>query len=115
MPLILEHTDEIGNLVKMAIEESKNDWDAFETSWDFRSHPLAPMAYERQEQLSAGMNSAERKKAVTLLSERYRRWEQECEYRFSELKKNEEELNRIFIDIYGLQNTSKCWHRGIMT
>ena len=104
MPLILEHTDEIGNLVKMAIEESKNDWDAFETSWDFRSHPLAPMAYERQEQLSAGMNSAERKKAVTLLSERYRRWEQECEYRFSELKKNEEELNRIFIDIYGLQD-----------
>lgn len=104
MPLILEHTDEIGNLVKLAIEESKNDWDAFETSWDFQSHPLAPMAHERKEQLSAGMNSEERKKAVTLLSERYRRWEQECEYRFTELKKNEEELNRIFIDIYGLQD-----------
>lgn len=50
------------------------------------------------------MNSEECKKTVTLLSERYRRWEQECEYRFLELKKNEEELNRIFIDIYGLQD-----------
>ena len=40
LPLILEHTDEIGNLVKLAIEESKNDWDSFETSWDFMEHPL---------------------------------------------------------------------------
>lgn len=92
------------DLCRVNIDYCKEDWDAFETSWDFQSHPLAPMAYERQEQLSAGMNSEERKKAVTLLSERYRRWEQECEYRFTELKKNEEELNRIFIDIYGLQD-----------
>ena len=93
----------IEEVVRENICFSKIDWDSFETSWDFQSHPLAPMSYERQEQLSAGMNSEERKKAVTLLSERYRRWEQECEYRFSELKKNEEELNRIFIEIYGLQ------------
>ena len=86
------------------ISISRSDWDSFETSWDFQSHPLAPMAYERQEQLSAGINPEERKKAVTLLSERYRCWERECEYRFSKLKKNEEELNRIFIDIYGLQD-----------
>lgn len=94
----------IHSLVEKSVAQSRADWDAFETSWDFQSHPLAPLAYERQEQLSAGMNSEARKKAVTLLSERYRRWEQECEYRFSELKKNEEELNRIFIDIYGLQD-----------
>ena len=96
--------ERINPIILDCIKVSKSDWDAFETSWDFQSHPLAPMAYERQEQLSAGMNSEERKKAVTLLSERYRRWEQECEYRFTELKKNEEELNRIFIDIYGLQD-----------
>ena len=96
-----EHIEEI---VRLNIQLCRNDWDSFETSWDFQFHPLAPMAYERQEQLSAGMNSEERKKAVTLISERYRRWEQECEYRFSELKKNEEELNRIFINIYGLQD-----------
>lgn len=97
-------SEEIVQLACECTDESKKDWDSFETSWDFHSHPLALMAYEREEQLEAEMNSEERKKSVSLLSERYRRWEQECDYRFSELKKNEEELNRIFIDIYGLQD-----------
>lgn len=83
---------------------SKNDWDSFETSWDFHSHPLAPLAYERKEQLKAHMHSEERWKSVSLLSDRYERWERECKSRFKKLKENEEELNRIFIDIYGLQN-----------
>ena len=39
-----------------------------------------------------------------LISERYAAWQAECEERFQQLKKNEEELNRIFIDIYGLQD-----------
>lgn len=39
-----------------------------------------------------------------LISEKYESWKQECEERFQQLKKNEEELNRIFIDIYGLQD-----------
>ena len=38
-----------------------------------------------------------------LISEKYAAWQAECEQRFQQLKKNEEELNRIFIDIYGLQ------------
>lgn len=38
-----------------------------------------------------------------LISEKYAAWQAECEERFQQLKKNEEELNRIFIDIYGLQ------------
>lgn len=104
IPYIENCKDDIEEITKSNIELSKTDWDSFETSWDFQSHPLVPMVYERQEQLSAGMNSTERKESVTLLSERYRRWERDCEYRFSELKKNEEELNRIFIDIYGLQD-----------
>lgn len=40
----------------------------------------------------------------TLISDKYKNWKQECESRFQRLKKNEEELNRIFIDIYGLQD-----------
>ena len=40
----------------------------------------------------------------SLLKEKYESWKQECEQRFQQLKKNEEELNRIFIDIYGLQD-----------
>ena len=39
-----------------------------------------------------------------LISEKYATWQAECEERFQQLKKNEEELNRIFIDIYGLQD-----------
>lgn len=39
-----------------------------------------------------------------LISEKYAAWQAECEARFLQLKKNEEELNRIFIDIYGLQD-----------
>ena len=39
-----------------------------------------------------------------LIKEKYSAWKQECEDRFRQLKKNEEELNRIFIDIYGLQD-----------
>ena len=39
-----------------------------------------------------------------LLADKYKEWEQECNDRFNQLKANEEELNRIFIDIYGLQD-----------
>ena len=39
-----------------------------------------------------------------LISDKYAAWKQECEARFQQLKKNEEELNRVFIDIYGLQD-----------
>lgn len=39
-----------------------------------------------------------------LISDKYTAWKQECEDRFQQLKKNEEELNRIFINIYGLQD-----------
>jgi hypothetical protein len=40
----------------------------------------------------------------TLISDKYAEWEREAEERFQTLKRNEEELNRIFIDIYGLQD-----------
>lgn len=39
-----------------------------------------------------------------LISDKYEQWKEECEQRFLKLKENEEELNRIFIDIYGLND-----------
>ena len=39
-----------------------------------------------------------------LIADKYKEWEIECEERFNQLKANEEELNRIFIEIYGLQD-----------
>lgn len=74
----------IDNIVKYNIYLSKEDWDSFETSWDFQTHPLL--------------------KPVPLISEAFAQWSDECEKRFTRLKSNEEELNRIFIDIYGLQD-----------
>lgn len=62
---------------------TKNDWDSFETSWDFTKHPL--------------LNGNTIKFA-------FENWEKECKDRFNILKANEEELNRIFIDIYGLND-----------
>ena len=40
-----------------------------------------------------------------LISDKFAAWQEECEQRFQQLKANEEELNRIFIDIYGLQES----------
>lgn len=65
------------------VQLSKDDWDSFETSWDFKKHPLLCN--------------------VSTISEAFAQWQAECAERFNQLKANEEELNRIFIDIYGLQ------------
>ena len=72
------------DLVKNNIAISKNDWDAFETSWDFQHHPLL--------------------RKVPTSVEAFDQWQTECDDRFNQLKANEEELNRIFIDIYGFQD-----------
>ena len=79
-----EGHDDIYILVKENIELSKYDWDSFETSWDFLYHPLL--------------------RHVSMLSEAFEQWESECNRRFDKMKSNEEELNRIFIGIYGLKN-----------
>lgn len=66
------------------VELSKSDWDAFEISWDFIRHPAV--------------------RIVSPLSAAFAEWQDECAIRFAQLKANEEALNRIFIDIYGLQD-----------
>lgn len=73
---------ELGTLENIRL--SKEDWDSFETSWDFKKHPLL--------------------RNVSTISEAFNEWQTECDDRFNQLKANEEELNRIFIDIYGLQD-----------
>ncbi len=75
------------SLSKENITISKNDWDSLESSWDFLIHPL-----------TGGINMGR------LISDKYLELENECRRRFDKLKANEEALNRIFIDIYGLQD-----------
>ena len=84
LPLVISCLDVINSTVDKCIDISQVDWDSFETSWDFKTHPLL--------------------KPVPLISESFAQWSVECEKRFTQLKSNEEELNRIFIDIYGLQD-----------
>lgn len=86
LPIIIDESKKevVEPLARNNINISKIDWDSFETSWDFTTHPLI--------------------KPVPLISESFAQWSDECEKRFTRLKSNEEELNRIFIDIYGLQD-----------
>lgn len=87
----------IAERVDLNIEDAKEDWDSFETSWDFDEHPLIALRN------GAGYGTDFRKWSYRV-EDSYRAWEMVCNDRFNELKNNEEELNRIFIDIYGLQD-----------
>ena len=85
LPLIeSDSLDSIVERVKHCIDGSNAEWDFFEISWDFKKHPLL--------------------RNVSTISEAFTQWQSECDDRFNQLKANEEELNRIFIDIYGLQD-----------
>ena len=101
VPLIIKNDDLVRSRVNNCIEAEKADWDSFETSWDFQRHPLirnkAYVALWGDHPPEDHIDSASVELSFT-------RWSQECESRFQALKRNEEELNRIFIDIYGLQD-----------
>jgi len=89
LPVIInnDYKPRIDGIVTRNIEISKIDWDSFETSWDFQRHPL----------LTHKGNS------ITI-EQAFNNWSAFTEKQFNQLKANEEELNRIFIEIYGLQD-----------
>ena len=86
LPVIIDEQNEeaVTKIVSDTITLSRCDWDSFETSWDYKKHPLL--------------------RNVSTISEAFTLWQSECDDRFNQLKANEGELNRIFIDIYGLQD-----------
>lgn len=84
LPIIYQENETIDSLAKTNVSLSRTDWDSFENSWDFQHHPLL--------------------RKVPTIAEAFTQWQAECDDRFNQLKANEEELNRIFIDIYGLQD-----------
>ncbi len=95
LPYCYKEKVRIGELAKNNIQHAKIDWDSFESSWDFKRHPLL-----------RGLGSVQAS---------YEAWEREATERFYQLKANEEELNRIFIDIYGLQDelTPEVEEKGV--
>ncbi|ARN93983.1 restriction endonuclease subunit M (plasmid) [Levilactobacillus brevis] len=69
---------------------ARSDWDSAERSWDFRILPLLEHIAEHNRNWT--------------VEAAFNQWKQEAQDRFDQLKKNEEELNKIFIDLYGLQD-----------
>ena len=84
IPVIYDRSiiPEVEQLVDECVFISKEDWDSFEESWDYKGSPLI--------------------RPVRLISDAFAQWENECNIRFTRLKKNEERLNEIFIQLYGL-------------
>ena len=101
IPVIIDKEDEITKLVEECINISQEEWDDFEISWDFKKHPL--------------LKYKEIGEKNQLLSTIFEKWNQICKERFNKLKINEEKLNKMFIEIYGLQNelTEKIEDRDI--
>lgn len=88
LPIMIPHSeDEIRSKVNDNISISRLDWNSAEISWDFIKHPW--LCYQE---------------GVPNLSVAYSGWFNEADNRFTQLKSNEESLNRIFIDLYGLQD-----------
>ena len=90
MPFIMDQAQkaEIDNMVDSCITLSKADWDSFETSWDFSKHPLIP---------EGGTLDVK-------IEDLFGEWVHKSEDRVNTLKAYEEQLNRVFIRIYGLED-----------
>lgn len=102
-PLIIDNVkkENVIQLVKETILISLEDWNSFETSWNFKTHPLVRlMSFPKEERdLDAEHHIVD----MNYIKEAFTNWSNECYLRFQKLKENEENLNRIFIEIYGLQ------------
>ena len=88
---------EILNRTNQNISISREDWDAHETSWDFKENELL-RTFREETELSGDQKALHH---IDVLLEYYKNHWEEC---FERLHANEEELNRQFIDIYGLQD-----------
>lgn len=82
----LDEKQTIIELVKENNAIAKMEWDQFETSWDFKSHPILTF-----------------KNGATRIETAFENWQDFSEQQFQQLKANEEKINDIFIHLYGLQ------------
>lgn len=97
IPVVKGRVEEVIRFANECVEYAKNDWDSFETSWNFKIHPLVKLKM-------AGAYAWGDNEPAMRIESAYKAWKETCNGRFEKLKANEEELNRIFIDIYGLQD-----------
>ncbi|WP_338225875.1 BREX-1 system adenine-specific DNA-methyltransferase PglX [Lactiplantibacillus paraxiangfangensis] len=86
-------TSEITKIAENNVEISKREWNSFEISWEFLKHPLViHIADDKRTEVAGKLENA------------FKIWQQESKDRFDQLRSNEEELNRIFINLYGLND-----------
>lgn len=98
IPFIIDENRlaEIDLLVNENLEICKEDWDSYEISWDFNEHPL--IEYKTGAGYESNCDNWN-----YYIKDAYNSWESNCEEKFKLLKYNEEKINNIFIEIYGLQ------------
>lgn len=104
------------DMVQQNISISKSDWDAHETSWDFQRNELLSIdadTYAENINYEIEKHFEETGERICIdpvapqldsLAWRIEQYKTKWERKFMQLHKNEEELNRQFIDIYGLQD-----------
>lgn len=109
IPIIMTKSEtleeKIINLVEDNIEISKDDWDSFETSWDFEQHPL--LRFSNRNKGLVDYKNIHKVEPITVgdkVQDCFNKWKKYKQEQFNKLKANEEELNRLFIEIYGLQD-----------
>ena len=116
IPIVLKYSDDIDNVVVQNIVISRSDWDSHETSWDYKRNELLTMDeqvlfdnldyiiekhYKKTGEHICIEPAAPRPESVEWCYDTYcTKWER----LFMQLHENEEELNRQFINIYGLQD-----------
>ena len=116
VPFKMKYSDDIDNIVSQNISLSKSDWDAHETSWDFQRNELlavdtetymdniyyvAEKFYRETGEHICIDPAAPQLESLEWRMEQYKlKWERN----FMQLHENEEELNRQFIGIYGLED-----------
>lgn len=116
IPFKQVNTNNIDSIVKSNISISKQDWDAHETSWDFQRNELLTIdaeTYADNIQYQIEKHEKETGEKICIdpaapelgsLAWRMEQYKLKWEKLFMQLHANEEELNRQFIDIYGLQD-----------
>ena len=110
VPVIIDmnYKFQIEKLANQNILISKTDWDTFETSWDFKVSPLANfnkyMDNYYNSLIEIGIIPERKQFYISNLEEAYGHYKDFTNTQFDQLKANEEELNRIFIEIYGLED-----------
>ena len=103
LPVRLKAIEEINQKSWECRNISKQDWDAHETSWDFQENELVAFTKDKAYYSSATIEGELAMEWITLENV-VNYYKSKCEKMFRQLHANEEELNRQFIEIYGLQD-----------